>query len=119
MLQAMEIVEGTVGNKVIADAIKGARANISKGESITVPLKATGVFEPMVTNMIAVGEESGSLDEMLIRMADYFEKEVMYMVDSMMAVIEPVMIFMVALLVGGIVIATLLPVFDLVNAVGF
>ena len=119
VLQAMEIVEGTVGNKVIADAIKGARANISKGESITVPLKATGVFEPMVTNMIAVGEESGSLDEMLIRMADYFEKEVMYMVDSMMAVIEPVMIFMVALLVGGIVIATLLPVFDLVNAVGF
>jgi type IV pilus assembly protein PilC len=118
VLAALEVVEEVVGNAVISRAIRSARESISEGDSITVPLAATGVFEPMVTQMIAVGEETGSLDEMLIRMSDYFEKELGYMIDSLMAVIEPVLILFVALLVGGIVIATLLPMFEIVNTVG-
>lgn len=118
VLQALEVVENVVSNAVISNAIKKARENISEGDSITVPLEQSGVFEPMVTQMIAVGEETGALDEMLMRMSDYFEKEVMYMVDNMMAVIEPIMILFVALLVGGIVIATLMPIFEIVNTVG-
>ncbi|MEN6349741.1 MAG: type II secretion system F family protein, partial [Syntrophomonas sp.] len=115
VLQALEAVENVVGNAVVCNAIRKARASIRKGDSITAPLEATGVFEPMVTQMIAVGEETGSLDVMLLRMSDYFEREVMYMVDAMMAVVEPLMIVAVALLVGGIVVATLLPIFDIMN----
>lgn len=118
VLAALEVVEEVVGNAVISRAIRSARESISEGDSITEPLAATGVFEPMVTQMIAVGEETGALDEMLIRMSDYFEKELGYMIDSLMAVIEPLLILFVALLVGGIVIATLMPMFEIVNTVG-
>lgn len=118
VLAALEVVEEVVDNEVMSRAIRSARESISEGDSITEPLAATGVFEPMVTQMIAVGEETGSLDEMLIRMSDYFEKELGYMVDSLMAVIEPVLILFVALLVGGIVVATLMPMFEIVNTVG-
>lgn len=118
VLAALEVVEEVVGNEVISRAIRQARESISEGDSITVPLAATGVFEPMVTQMIAVGEETGALDEMLIRMSDYFEKELGYMIESLMAVIEPVLILLVAIMVGGIVIATLLPMFEIVNTVG-
>jgi len=115
VLQALEAVEDVVGNAVIRKAVRQARNSISEGDSITAPLEATGVFEPMVTQMIAIGEETGALDEMLIRMSDYFDREVMYMVDAMMAVIEPLMILVVALLVGGVVVATLLPIFNIMN----
>lgn len=118
VLQSLEVVEDVVGNAVIAKGINEARKSIKEGDSITIPLEATGVFEPMVTQMIAVGEETGALDDMLVRMSDYFEREVMYMIDSMMAVIEPLMIMLVAILVGGIVVATLLPIFDMMNVVG-
>ena len=118
VLQALEVVEDVVGNAVISRAIGKARTSIKEGESITRPLEETGVFDPMVTQMIAVGEETGSLDEMLTRMSDYYEKEVMNMVDAMMALIEPIMILVVALLVGGVVVATLLPMFDMFKLVG-
>lgn len=118
VLQALEVTEDVVGNEVISRAIRKARASIKEGDTITAPLVETGVFEPMVTQMIAVGEETGALDEMLIRMSDYFEREVMYMVDAMMAIIEPLLIMMVAVLVGGVVVATLLPMFDMMNLVG-
>jgi type IV pilus assembly protein PilC len=72
----------------------------------------------MVTQMIAVGEETGSLDEMLTRMSDYYDREVMYSIEALMSMIEPLMIVVVALMVGGVVIATLLPVFDMVKLVG-
>ena len=118
VLQALEIVEDVVGNAVISRAVKSARISIREGESIALPLVQSGVFEPMVTQMIAVGEETGALDEMLIKMSDYFEREVIYMIDSMMSVIEPLLILVVALLVGGIVVATLMPIFEIVNTVG-
>ncbi|HWP95938.1 MAG TPA: type II secretion system F family protein [Syntrophomonadaceae bacterium] len=113
ILQALEVLQEVAGNAVIARAIGKARASISEGESIAGPLEETGVFEPMVTQMISVGEETGSLDDMLVRMSEYYEREVMYMVDALMAAIEPILIVIVALLVGGIVSAILLPVFDL------
>jgi type IV pilus assembly protein PilC len=118
VLQALEVVEDVVGNAVIAGAIGKARKSIKEGDTITGPLEATGAFEPMVTQMIAVGEETGSLDEMLTRMSDYYDREVMYSIDALMSMIEPLMIVVVALMVGGVVIATLLPVFDMIKLVG-
>jgi type IV pilus assembly protein PilC len=118
VLQALQVMEHVVGNAVIARAIARARSSIKEGETITKPLMETGVFEPMVTQMIAIGEETGSLDEMLMCMSDYYERELMYTVDAMMAVIEPLLILMVAILVGGVVVATLLPMFDMMNLVG-
>lgn len=118
VLQALEVVEDVVGNAVVSRAINKARISITEGQTITRPLEETGVFEPMVTQMIAVGEESGSLDEMLTRMSDYFEKEVIHTIDAMMALIEPLLILAVALIVGGIVVATLLPIFDMITLVG-
>ncbi len=118
VLQALEVVEDVVGNAVVSRAINKARISITEGQTITRPLEETGVFEPMVTQMIAVGEESGSLDEMLTRMSDYFEKEVIHSIDAMMALIEPLLILAVALIVGGIVVATLLPIFDIITQVG-
>lgn len=118
ILQALEVMEEVAGNVVMKKAIHSARLSITEGDSIADPLAATGVFEPMVTQMIAVGEETGSLDDMLVRMSDYFEREVMHMVDALMAVLEPLLIIVVALMVGAIVVATLLPVFDIVSTVG-
>lgn len=117
IVSALEVVEDVVGNAVVSRAIGQARESIKEGEPISIPLQATGVFEPMVTQMIAVGEETGSLDEMLVKMADYFDREIIYMVDALMAVVEPLLILFVALLVGGIVVATLMPIFQLAGTV--
>lgn len=118
ILQALEVVREVAGNAVISQAVGAARDSIKEGDPISIPLQATGVFEPMVVQMIAVGEEIGALDEMLMKLAEYFDREVMYMVDSLMAVLEPLLILLVAIVVGGIVIAILLPVFEIANTVG-
>lgn len=118
VLQALEVVEDVVGNVYIARALKEARESISEGDYISAPLAEAAIFEPMVVQMIAVGEETGALDAMLIKLSDYFEREVMHTVDAMMAMIEPALIILVALLVGGVVVSTLLPVFEMVNVVG-
>jgi len=117
ILQALEVVQDVVGNAVVSRAIREARESIKEGDPVSVPLQATGIFEPMVVQMIAVGEETGSLDEMLVRMAEYFDREIMYMIDSLMAVVEPMLILLVAILVGGIVVATLMPIFDIANTI--
>jgi len=118
VIQALEIAEGVINNAVISSAIRQSRESITEGDFITVPLQTAGVFEPMVIQMIAVGEETGALDEMLLRMSDHFDRETMYAVESMMAALEPFLILFVALIVGSVVIATLLPVFELVNVIG-
>jgi type IV pilus assembly protein PilC len=118
VLQALEVTEDVVDNMVIGRAIERARTRIKEGETIANPLLSTGVFEPMVTQMIAVGEESGSLDKMLISMSDYYERELLYTVDTMMAVLEPLLILAVAIMVGGVIVATLLPMFDMMNIIG-
>lgn len=118
VVQALEVVEEVVGNKVVANAIRQARVSITEGDSITVPLQRTRVFEPIVYQMIAVGEEIGALDDMLVRISDYFEEEVMYTIESLMALIEPILILVVALVVGGVVVATLMPMFEIIGTVG-
>ncbi|HEX3012198.1 MAG TPA: type II secretion system F family protein, partial [Syntrophomonadaceae bacterium] len=118
ILQSLEVVEDVVGNTVISRAIREARSSIKEGNSITRPLEETKVFEPMVTQMIAVGEETGALDDMLIRMSDYFDREVVHMIDAMVAFVEPLLIILVAILVGGVVISTLLPIFNMTQLVG-
>lgn len=117
ILQSLEVVQDVVGNAVVSRALFLARESIKEGDPISIPLQATGVFEPMVIQMIAVGEETGSLDEMLVRMAEYYDREIIYMVDSLMAMVEPLLILLVALLIGGIVIATLLPIFEISSTV--
>lgn len=118
IMQSLEVLEGVVGNKVLGNAIAEARESIKEGESISVPLARTGVFEPMVPQMIAVGEETGSLDEMLERMADFYDSEVLYAVDAMMSMLEPILIIFVAGIIGMIIIATYLPVFNIVSTIG-
>jgi type IV pilus assembly protein PilC len=118
VLQALEVVEEVVGNAVIGRAISGACRSIKEGDSITSPLQRSGLFEPLVTHMIAVGEETGRLDEILIHLSEYYEDELIHMLDNLVAIIEPLLILLVALVVGGVVIAILYPMFDMINLVG-
>ena len=117
-LQALEVVENIAGNAAIGKAIAGACRSIKEGDSITSPLQSSGLFEPLVTHMIAIGEETGRLDEMLIHLSDYYEGELIHTLDTLIAVIEPLLIFLVAIVVGGVVIAILYPMFDMINLVG-
>lgn len=117
ILKALEIAESVIDNQYMARALSQARKNISEGQSITSPLQATGVFEPLVTQMIGVGEETGNLDYMLINIADFFNQEIMYKLERVMASLEPALILLAALIVGSTVLAVVLPVFQIVSAV--
>ncbi|MCE9627321.1 MAG: type II secretion system F family protein [Candidatus Eisenbacteria bacterium] len=117
ILGGLEITARTAGNKVIAEAIMSARASIREGETVSAPLKASGVFPPMVTQMIAVGEQTGALDEMLTKIAAFYEQEVDTAVDTLTSIIEPVMIVVMGGIVGGMVVAMYLPMFKLINVV--
>ena len=117
-LQALEVVENIAGNAAIGKAIAEACRSIKEGDSITSPLQNSGLFEPLVTHMIAIGEETGRLDEMLIHLSDYYERELIHTLDTLIAIIEPLLIFLVAIVVGGVVIAILYPMFDMINLVG-
>ncbi|MFM7231743.1 MAG: type II secretion system F family protein [bacterium] len=117
ILAGLEITARTAGNKVIAEAIMNARASIREGETVSAPLKASGVFPPMVTQMIAVGEQTGALDEMLTKIAAFYEAEVDTAVDTLTSIIEPVMIVVMGGIVGGMVVAMYLPMFKLINVV--
>lgn len=115
ILQALEVTAATAGNVVIADAIHKTRVSIREGESIAEPLKASGVFPPMVVQMIAVGEETGELDNMLIKIADFYEQEVDTAVKGLTSVIEPIIIVFMGVVVGGIVMAIFLPMIEIIN----
>ena len=117
ILGGLEITARTAGNKVIAEAIMSARASIREGETVAAPLKASNVFPPMVTQMIAVGEQTGALDEMLTKIAVFYEQEVDTAVDTLTSIIEPVMIVVLGGIVGGMVISMYLPMFKLINVV--
>jgi len=115
ILQAMETVAGTVSNDIISDAILSARASIREGERIGEPLARSGVFPPMVVQMISIGEESGSLDPMLSKVADFYESEVEAALASLTSAIEPVLIVSLGVLVGFIVISLFLPLVAVIN----
>ncbi len=117
ILNGLEITGKTSGNKVIEDAVMATRESISQGNTISDPLKKSGVFPPMVTSMIAVGEQTGALDEMLEKIANFYDDEVDTAVDALTAVIEPAMIVVMGGVVGGMLIAMYLPMFKLINVV--
>ena len=117
ILSGLEITARTAGNRVIADAILMARASIREGETVGAPLKQSGVFPPMVVQMISVGEQTGALDEMLTKIAVFYEDEVDQAVENLTSVIEPVMIVLMGGIVGGMVVAMYLPMFKLITVV--
>jgi type IV pilus assembly protein PilC len=115
ILDGLEITAKTSGNAIVEDAIMSTRKSIERGETIAEPLKATGVFPPMVSQMIGVGEATGALDTMLAKIADFYEEEVDTAVAGMLTLLEPVMIAFLGVVVGGIVIAMYLPIFSLIS----
>lgn len=117
ILDGLEITARTAGNRVVQDAIMGSRASIAGGETIAGPLQKSNVFPPMVISMIAVGEQTGGLDEMLTKIADFYDDEVDAAVSALLSLLEPVMIVFLGVVVGGMIVAMYLPIFDMVNAV--
>jgi len=115
ILDGLDITARTSGNSVIEDAILVTRTSIERGETIADPLRATGVFPSMVVQMIGVGEATGALDTMLAKIADFYEEEVDTAVAGMLTLLEPVMIAFLGGVVGGIVIAMYMPIFDLIS----
>jgi type IV pilus assembly protein PilC len=115
ILQAMETVAGVVGNSVVSDAVIESRARIREGEKIADPLQRSKMFPPMVVHMVSVGEESGSLDHMLNKIADFYENEVEMTIASLTAAIEPVMIVLLGIIVGFIVISMFLPMIEVIS----
>ena len=115
ILDGLDITARTSGNSVIEDAVMTTRKSIERGETISVPLKETAVFPAMVTQMIGVGEATGALDTMLAKIADFYEEEVDTAVAGLLTLLEPVMIAVLGVIVGGIVIAMYLPIFDLIS----
>jgi type IV pilus assembly protein PilC len=117
ILDGLEITAKTAGNRVIHDAIMSSRASIAGGDTISAPLQKSNVFPPMVISMIAVGEQTGGLDEMLNKIADFYDTEVDTAVSGLLSLMEPVMIVFLGVIVGGMVVAMYLPIFDMINAV--
>jgi type IV pilus assembly protein PilC len=117
ILDGLEITARTSGNRVIQNAIMASRASIAGGETISGPLQKSGVFPPMVISMIAVGEQTGGLDEMLSKIADFYDEEVDAAVSGLLALLEPLMIVFLGVVVGGMVVAMYLPIFDMMNTV--
>jgi type IV pilus assembly protein PilC len=117
ILDGLEITAKTAGNRVIQDAIMESRTSIAGGETISAPLQKSQVFPPMVISMIAVGEQTGGLDEMLSKIADFYDEEVDAAVGGLLALMEPIMIVFLGVVVGGMVVAMYLPIFDMINAV--
>ena len=115
ILDGLDITARTAGNAIIEDAIQTTRSGIERGETISGPLKETNVFPSMVVQMINVGETTGALDAMLSKIADFYEEEVDTAVAGLLTLMEPVMIAFLGVIVGGIVIAMYMPIFDLIS----
>ena len=117
LMQALESVAGAVDNAVVAQGIMGAREDVRKGVALSVPIKRTGHFPPMVDNMVRIGEESGTLDEILEKTANFFDDEVEQEIQRMLTFIEPMLIVVMGVIVGFIVISMVLPMFDVLQTV--
>lgn len=117
ILPALEIVGKTSGNKVIEEAVDNCRTAIREGETIAAPLAESGVFPPMVTRMIAVGEQTGQLEKMLGKIADFYDEQVDAAVTGLTSMIEPLVIAFLGIVIGGIVIALFLPIFKITELV--
>ncbi|HBY56426.1 MAG TPA: hypothetical protein DEG96_00950 [Candidatus Atribacteria bacterium] len=117
ILEALQVSSNAIGNLVISGAVLGAKTKIKEGQSISGPLAASGVFPPMVPQMIMVGEESGELEEMLINVAKFYDEEVDRSVEKLTAIIEPLMMVFIGLTIGTMIIAMYLPIFNMVNLI--
>jgi len=118
ILQALTIVKETSGNVIVGDAVAAVHESVKEGETITAPLEASNVFPPMVISMVDVGEQTGALPEMLMKIADNYDEEVDNAVSAMTSLLEPIMIVFLAVIVGSIVIALFLPLITLMDKVG-
>ncbi len=118
ILQGLDITSRTAGNLVIERAISATRDSISQGDTIAEPLRRSQVFPPMVVQMIAVGEQTGALDEMLAKIADFYDDEVDTAVEQLTSVIEPIMIVVMGVMVGGMLVAMYLPMFKMASVMG-
>jgi len=117
ILQAMDIVAETAGNEVVAKAIKEVQASVKEGDSIATPLARHSVFPPMVVQMLAVGEETGALDTMLDKLAQFYNSEVNATVDSLTSLLEPLLMVVLGGSVGSMIVALYMPMFNLINLV--
>ena len=117
ILDGLEITARTAGNRVVHDAVMQSRSSIAGGATISEPLRQSGVFPPMVVQMINVGEQTGGLDEMLNKISDFYDDEVDAAVTALTSVLEPIMIVVMGVVIGGMVVAMYLPMFDLMKAV--
>lgn len=115
ILQALEITCNTVGNALVAEAVESVRAGVKEGDSIARPLGQSPLFPPMVTQMLAIGEETGALDTMLNKVSDFYDSEVATTVESLTSLLEPLLIVFLGLVVGTIVIALYMPIFSLIS----
>ncbi len=118
ILESLEIVAKTAGNKTVEEAIYFTRGGIAEGRTMSDPLLETGVFPPMVCQMISVGESTGALDDMLVKIADFYDEEVDQAVENLTAAIEPVMMVFMGVVIGGLVVSMYLPIFKMAGAVG-
>lgn len=118
ILESFVIVAKTAGNRIIEDALLTARISISEGKSISDPLKDSGIFPPMVVQMVQVGESTGALDNMLNKIADFYEEDVDNMVANLTSLLEPVLMVFLGVVLGGLIVAMYLPIFQLGSVVG-
>lgn len=117
ILQALDIVADSAGNAVVARAVKATRASIKEGEAIAKPLMSDKVFPPMVVQMIAVGEETGALDTMLSKIADFYDREVATSVDTLTSVLEPLLIVFMGGMIGSVIVSLYLPMFQIITLI--
>jgi len=115
ILQALEITSDTVGNKIVADAVDNVRIGVKEGESIARPLSQSKLFPPMVTQMLAIGEETGALDTMLNKVAEFYDSEVAASVEALTSLLEPLLMVFLGATVGIVVIALYMPIFSLIQ----
>jgi type IV pilus assembly protein PilC len=117
ILQAMDIVSETAGNEVVARAIRDVQASVKEGDSLASPLSQHSIFPPMVVQMLAVGEETGALDTMLDKLAQFYNAEVNATVDSLTSLLEPLLMVVLGGTVGSMIVALYMPMFNLINLV--
>ncbi|MEO1232653.1 MAG: type II secretion system F family protein, partial [Myxococcota bacterium] len=117
ILDALQITAKSAGNKVVENSILYTRERISEGRTMADPLAETGVFPPMVVQMIAVGESTGAMDAMLQKIADFYEEEVDAAVAALTSLLEPLLMVVLGVLLGGLIIAMYLPIFELADTI--
>lgn len=117
ILEALDIVAETAGNEIVSMALRETQGAVKRGDTLARPLEKHEVFPPMVTQMIAVGEETGALDEMLDKIADFYDQEVTATVDALTSLIEPLMIVVMGTIVGGMIISLYLPMFNIIKLI--